>query len=207
LYFKAKEADTLNILSIVKALLLVVLLPSALVAAEYRCADKIISVGDTSDSLFMKCGEPDWNQSHAEEIIETIDKDTKRRIIITVDEWTYNLGPDRFMRIFKLRDGKVVDVQSGDYGSVKGQANKSQCSDRIVSVGDSAADVTARCGEPVWKNKREEVIREWLDDDTLRKVSGTVEDWTYNFGPNRFVRIFTFRNGKVIDVRTGGYGN
>jgi hypothetical protein len=194
-------------LSIVTALLLVVLWPFAHVAAEYRCADTVISVGDTSGELLMKCGEPDWKQSHAEEIIETIDKDSKRKIIISVDEWTYNLGPDRFMRIFKLRDGKVVDVRSGGYGSAKEQSGRSQCSDQIISVGDSAAEVMAKCGKPAWQDKREEVIREQLDDNTVRKVSVIVEDWTYNFGPNQFLRIFTFRNGKVTDVRTGGYGN
>jgi hypothetical protein len=189
------------------ALLLVVLLPSALVAAEYRCADKIISVGDTGGELLIACGESDWKQSHAEEIIETIDKDSKRKIIISVDEWTYNLGPDRFMRIFKLRDGKVVDVRSSGYGSAKEQSSRSQCSDQIISVGDSAPEVMAKCGKPAWQDKREEIIREQLDDNTVRKVSVIVEDWTYNFGPNQFLRIFTFRNGKVTDVRTGGYGN
>jgi hypothetical protein len=194
-------------LSIVTALLLVVLWPSAHVAAEYRCADTVISVGDTSGELIIKCGEPDWKQSHAEEIIETIDKDSKRKIIISVDEWTYNLGPDRFMRIFKLRDGKVVDVRSGGYGSAKEQSSRSQCSDQIISVGDSAADVMAKCGKPAWQDKREEVIRVQLDDNTVRKVSVIVEDWTYNLGPNQFLRIFTFRNGKITDVRTDGYGN
>jgi hypothetical protein len=194
-------------LSIMKALLFVVLLPSALGAAEYRCADTIISAGDTSGELLMKCGEPDWKQSHTEEIIETPDKDSRRKTIISVDEWTYNLGPDRFIRIFKLRDGKVVDVGSGGYGTAKEQAGRTPCSDQIISVGDSATDVMAKCGKPAWLDKREEVIREQLDDNTARKVSVIVEEWTYNFGPNQFLRIFTFRNGRVTDIRTGGYGN
>lgn len=194
-------------LSIAKALLLVLLLPTALVAAEYRCADKIISVGDASADLLMKCGEPDWKQSHNEAVIETIDKESKRKTVVSVDEWTYNLGPDRFMRIFRLRDGRVVDVQSGGYGSVKEQTGRSQCSDRIISVGDSAAEVMAKCGEPAWKDQHEEVIRTRLDDNTVSKVTVVVESWTYNFGPNRFMRIFTLRNGTVTDVRTGGYGN
>jgi hypothetical protein len=168
------------------------------------CADKIISVGDRSYDLITKCGEPDWKQSHAEEIIE---RDSKVKTFIAVEEWTYDLGPQRFTRIFKLRDGKVVDVQSGGYGTVKEQSTKRQCSDQIISTGDSAADVITKCGEPAWKDKHEELIREQLDDNTVRKVSVIVEEWTYNFGPSRFTRIFTFRNGKVTDVRTGGYGN
>lgn len=196
----------MKILPLVRALLLIVLLPSILFAAEYRCADKIISAGDTGADLFMKCGEPDWKQSHAEEIIDTIDQDNKHKTIITVDEWTYNLGPDRFMRIFTLRDGKVVDVRSGSYGTRKEQAGKPQCSDKIISEGDAAADVVAKCGEPAWIDRREEVIRERLDSDTVTKVTVTVEDWTYNFGQNQFMRIYTLRNGRVTDVRTGGYG-
>ncbi|HEY6012184.1 MAG TPA: DUF2845 domain-containing protein [Nitrospirota bacterium] len=34
----------------------------------------------------------------------------------------------------------------------------------------------------------------------------TIEEWTYDFGPNRFMRIITFRNNTVSDIRTGGYG-
>jgi hypothetical protein len=39
------------------------------------------------------------------------------------------------------------------------------------------------------------------------KVSVKVEEWTYNSGPDRFLRIFSFRNGTITDIRTGGYGN
>jgi hypothetical protein len=100
--------------------------------------------------------------------------------------------------IIALLPTAPVTSESGDL-SMRG-------GDRIVSVGDSAADVVAKCGEPAWKDKWEEVIREQPDDDTARKVYLTVEDWTYNFGPNQFLHIFTFRNGKVTDMRTGGYG-
>ncbi len=91
-----------------------------------------------------------------------------------------------------------VNSESGDLNM--------RCGDRVVSVGDSATDLMAKCGEPASKNKWEEVIRERLGDDTARKIYITVEDWTYNFVPNQFLRIFTLRNGKVTDIRTGGYG-
>ncbi len=181
------------------------LLPGVVAASGYRCEGKIISVGDTSGELIAKCGEPDWKQSHTEEIIKTFDKDDKRKILIDVEEWTYNLGPQRFMRIFKLRNGRVVDIRLGDYGFEEG-INRFQCGAQSVSVGDSAAEVVAKCGEPAWKDEREEIIRERLDDETIRKVYIIVEDWTYNFGPNQFLRIFTLRNGKVTKIRTGGRG-
>jgi len=57
-----------------------------------------------------------------------------------------------------------------------------------------------------WKDDRQEALNEQLGGGTVRKVYVTIEEWTYNFGPSRFVRIFTFRNGSVTDIRTGGYG-
>ena len=186
--------------------LIIGLLPAGTFASEYRCEGKIISVGDTSGELLMKCGEPDWKQSHDEEIIETRDKDSRHRIIITVEEWTYNLGPDRFMRVFKLQNGRVVDIWLGDYGFAKEEANELQCSSLSISVGDSIADVVAKCGEPAWKDKQKETSWERLDDGTARKVYITVEEWTYNFGPDKFMRILTFRNGKVTNIQFGGRG-
>ena len=38
-------------------------------------------------------------------------------------------------------------------------------------------------------------------------VSRTVEVWTYDFGPNRFVRLVSIAEGRVTRVETGGYGN
>ncbi len=196
----------MKIVTLVIAVALIALLPGAGIASGYRCEGKIISVGDTSGELIAKCGEPDWKQSHTEEIIKTSDKNDKRKIVIDVEEWTYNLGPQRFMRIFKLRNGRVVDTRLGDYGFAEEEINQFQCSAQSVSVGDSAAEVVAKCGEPAWKDEREEIIRERLDDETVRKIYIIVEDWTYNFGPNQFLRIFTLRNGKVTKIRTGGRG-
>ena len=33
-----------------------------------------------------------------------------------------------------------------------------------------------------------------------------VEDWTYNLGPHKLMRIITFENDVVVKVQTLGYG-
>jgi hypothetical protein len=192
--------------SLIIALAMIALLPGVSSASGYLCEGKIISVGDTSSDLIAKCGEPDWKQSSTEEIITTIDKDTTKKILIAVEEWTYNLGPDRFIRIFKLKNGRVVDIRQGGYGYAEQGVSQFQCDAQSVSVGDSALEVMAKCGEPAWKDVREEIIQERLDDGTVRKVSIAVEEWTYNFGPSQFLRIVTLRNGQVTDIRTGNRG-
>lgn len=194
-----------------KIVILSVFLAFSATAAESRasdafCGGRIVSAGDTNADVIMKCGEPDWRESHKQEIIEKLEADTKRKTFITVEEWTYNLGPDALMRTVTFKNGKVLDVRLGGYGYAKERSRQVPCSERIVSLGDSAGDVAMKCGKPAWKDVREEELRETLDDAKERKTFVAIEEWTYNFGPNKFMRIFTFRNGKLVDIRTGGYG-
>jgi len=189
------------------ALLLGLVATSGASTFDSVCGGRIISPGDTSADVIMKCVAPDWKESHREEIIEKVDKDTTRKIINTIEEWTYNFGPNVFMRIIKFKDGRVVEAGLGGYGYPKDGTNEFTCEEKIVSIGDSKADVFMKCGRPSWTNKYEEKFREILDDTRERIVSADIEEWTYNFGPNKFLRIFKFRNGRVVDIKTGGYGD
>ena len=175
-------------------------------AATLNCPGGIISAGDRSIDVLAKCGRPDSKESHREELSQMLGDNVKQKTSVTVEEWTYNFGPIQFMRIVVLKNGVVDDVRTGTYGyPAKTESAPRDCSGQIVSVGDSKFDVLAKCGEPTTKDTRVEEFKEKLDD-TERKVFITVEEWTYNLGPNRLMRILTFRNSKLTDIRTGGYG-
>jgi hypothetical protein len=181
--------------------------PAVIHAATLDCAGGIISDGNTRADVLAKCGEPDWKDSHDEEFIERFDRGARRKIFVAVEEWTYNFGPTQFTRIVTLKNGRVTDIRTGKYGYSKdAKPAQRECSEQIVSVGDRTSDVIVKCGEPAWKDIRQEEFRENIDNGQARKTFVTIEEWTYNLGPNRFVRIFTFRNGKLVDIRTGGYG-
>ena len=175
-------------------------------AAALSCDGGIISTGDRSIDVLAKCGTPDSKESHQEEVSEQLDDNTKQKVFVTVEEWTYNFGPAKFMRIIVLKNGVVANIRLGNYGYTKQtEPVQRECSEQLVSVGDSKTDVLAKCGEPTLKDSHVEEIREKLGD-AERKVFVTVEDWTYNLGPTRFVRILTFRNSKLANIKTGGYG-
>ncbi|HZX66221.1 MAG TPA: DUF2845 domain-containing protein [Myxococcales bacterium] len=85
-----------------------------------------------------------------------------------------------------------------------------------ISEGMSSLEVLRQCGQPPVVDFRQE---EWhADDGTVlrvdtverergpRTIYDTVEDWVYDLGPARLVRTFTFRNGRVQLIETGGYG-
>lgn len=181
--------------------------PSADVLADtVSCGGGIISTGDRSIDVLAKCGPPDSKESHQEELGERLDDNTKQKVFVTVEEWTYNFGPNRFMRIVVLKNGVVTNIRTGNYGyTEQTEPAARDCSEQVLSIGDSKTDVLVKCGEPSLKDSHVEEIRK-KQDGTEHKVFVTVEEWTYNLGPTRFVRILTFRNSKLADIRTGNYG-
>jgi hypothetical protein len=92
---------------------------------------------------------------------------------------------------------------------VAAQAASLRCGTALVADGASKSDVIAKCGEPIAKETRaesEEVKTRDGDTSSKRVVQKTFEEWTYNFGPNRLMQVVVFENGKLIDVKSAGYG-
>jgi uncharacterized membrane protein len=38
-------------------------------------------------------------------------------------------------------------------------------------------------------------------------VEVVIDEWTYDFGRNRFIEYLTFEQGRLVSVRSGGYGH
>ena len=88
-------------------------------ADSFSCKGGIISTDDRKADVVAKCGEPDFRDSHQEEITQRLDAATHQRVYISVEEWTYNLGPSQFMRIVVLKNGRVAEIRTGNYGYSK----------------------------------------------------------------------------------------
>lgn len=88
-------------------------------ADSFSCKGGIISTGDRKADVMAKCGEPDFRDSHQEEITQRLNTATHQRVYMTVEEWTYNLGPSQFMRIVVLQNGTVAEIRTGNYGYIK----------------------------------------------------------------------------------------
>ena len=76
-----------------------------------------------------------------------------------------------------------------------------RCEKGIVSNGDEKTEVRQKCGKPTDTDK----------STVPKSRSGTgkaikVEEWTYNFGPKKFMKRLRFENGKLSDVESLGYG-
>lgn len=84
------------------------------------------------------------------------------------------------------------------------QADSMRCGSRIVTTGDSKAEVLMECGEPSFR----EVVGEKTVYRRFFYLFGEsytvlVEKWTYNLGSTQFLRILTFEGDTLVDVELG----
>lgn len=207
--------------ALVAVAVLATLLPAAALAGSdtsIRCAGGIVSVGDATIDLLGKCGEPALREGKADLTSISYREErgaTRRSSAVAVERWTYDFGPRAFVMIVSLDGGRVTGVDRGGYGYVSGEPalvplRRARCEPSALHVGDVKLDVLSRCGEPAVAERRDDLVRQTADVGTGVVVTKTVtivsEVWTYDFGPQTFVRFVSFEDGVVTRIDTGGHG-
>jgi len=88
-----------------------------------------------------------------------------------------------------------------------------RCGNKLVSEGDSRAEVAAKCGEPTDVVNQKSVFRRPVIWSYGRPyfigenfIEIPVETWIYNLGPNKLMQRLRFEGGFVTDIDTMGYG-
>jgi hypothetical protein len=96
-----------------------------------------------------------------------------------------------------------------------------RCENKLVQTGDSTYDVKSLCGPPDDVQQRTEARRvaraierpcttdpsgrcAFVIEDVVQVV---IDEWTYDFGPQRFLQFLTFEGGKLLSIKSGGYGH
>jgi len=98
--------------SCIVVVILLVAAASQAAESDFRCANKIIAVGDRKFDVLRKCGEPS-NVEVRQEVrtrnLGSVVLGPERRIqiypapflvdeLVTIEEWEYNSGPTKFIR-------------------------------------------------------------------------------------------------------------
>jgi hypothetical protein len=98
----------------------------------------------------------------------------------------------------------IVAVTQGPSYAV--QTDSLYCDGRIVSTGDNAGEVIGKCGQPAYTFQHEEKIigRTYYGSRTISTV--IIDDWTFNFGPDRFQYRLILKNGRVTNMESLDYG-
>lgn len=86
-----------------------------------------------------------------------------------------------------------------------------RCGNQLASEGSTPAEVVSKCGSPMDQRTQSIPVQQEMETVHKKRYSRTVfkrvEEWTYNFGPNRLLQVVVFENGQLVDVRSGGYGH
>jgi hypothetical protein len=106
--------------------------------------------------------------------------------------------------------------------SSEAKADSLSCDGKIASSGDSTYEVRVACGEPddAVRHVEYRTVRVRVpapcrvehgcrrcDVEVERTVELQVDDWTYDFGSNRFIEFLRFEDGRLVSVREGSYGH
>ena len=99
-----------------------------------------------------------------------------------------------------------------------------RCGTQVVNEGDSSQYVEKVCGSPELKQQRSVVVTRGIEGNTSVSNSRSyrlsqnieqyleyseqviIDEWEYNFGPNRLKQKVTFENGRITSIESAGYG-
>ncbi len=128
---------------------------------------------------------------------------SKRKFDINIEEWTYNLGPDRFIRTLVFHNDRLVSILTGGYGFDKSTRESA----RSAEIGDSKALILFKYGEPIHRDIRtqEETTVDYKEKGDFvfvekYKVLVDIEEWIYDRDPNRLAKKLLFKNNRLVDI-------
>ena len=170
-------------------------------AAAMYCNQRLVRTGDSEYEVRAKCGPP----THAGAYPVTSSPAAGTTITTQVTRWAYDFGPRRLIHFLTFENGRLRRIERGPYGTVQAPGSPLKCRCR-VAPGASEYLVVRSCGRPHQVTRRIERQTTNGRDRLPVESAAVVEDWTYDFGSNRLLRFFTFRNGRLVSQRTGSYG-
>lgn len=184
------------------ALLLTAVMAMSSAAADdsVRCRDRLVSVGDLKLQVLRACGQPDYREDRFVGL---------RGPFSQIEAWTYDLGPNQFIRVFEFSAGRLQSISFDGYGFATGA--QPQCQPSALTTGMSAYRLQRSCGPPDSIDVLEVLAppRPLLRPpaaQTYSVIATHRERWVYNFGPRHLLRIITLENGRVTDIELGDRG-
>jgi len=75
-------------------------------SAEMRCGESLVERGFTPLEVLERCGEPQFEMAWSDYRYPGI--------WLRVDEWTYNLGSNKFRRLLTFENGRLIRIEVRD---------------------------------------------------------------------------------------------
>ena len=185
-------------------------MPQARASDSMRCGSRIVSVEARAADVLAACGEPDFRD------VFSWPPPRVPGEVADVEQWTYDFGRNQLLHVLKLRHGRLVDIRTDGYGFASPAAAPRRCRSEDIVEGLSKYRLTVNCGEPLTRRtlgyvatlapRHRHRLGGWSRSHGHVPVEVFREEWVYNFGSNRFLRIVTLDDGVVSQVENGARG-
>jgi hypothetical protein len=170
------------------------------------CKGRTVNIGETMNEVTAKCGEAIMKDRRTVKVEETDEEGTITTTSTIIDEWTYDSGPEELLQSYRFEKGKLKEISSNGYGTVRDFSIDTCRNGESLAIGDSTVETYLKCGDPLAKERREDKVIESEDGLTKRRTFLTVVEWTYRYGPNAPGYTVTFEDGVAAKIRTREFG-
>lgn len=181
--------------------LLCLLLALTAPAQALRCGTRVIDDGDRDFAVRERCGEPFYVDQFTSVSVRGADGPYETQVEDVYDVWYYNFGPRKLMVRLLFLNGRLQREETLGYGVT---SLGDSCNLDSLTAGTSAGEIVAYCGQPASRRnqRRATVNRDNFGNE--RYTSVRVEEWTYDLGGSRLLRVLTLQNGRLQGVSTEG---
>lgn len=176
-------------------------------ADAMRCGSRLVAVEARAAEVLAVCGEPTYRD------IWTFQHPNSQSWVSDVEEWYYNFGSNQLLRVLRIRNGRLVNIDSDGYGF--NADARPGCNPAMLVEGLSKYRLLRSCGEPLTRSahnayrplrgRSQRSAGSGLHHEYLMPVYR--EEWVYNFGSRYLMRVLTLENGRVVDVDNGARGS
>ena len=167
-------------------------------AFALRCGTRIVTEGTQDFQVRERCGEPFYADVYVATEVFGAYGPVQHYHDVQYDVWYYNFGPHNLMRRFVFRDGVLLREETLGYGV---DQIGSDCNPNRDYRGVSVGELVARCGEPASRRTYYDAIERAVPG-YARYRDVRREDWIYDFGEDRFLRLLRLVDGRVQDIES-----
>ena len=167
--------------------------------AAMRCGNRLVKDGDREFQVRERCGEPFWSESWLGVDIVGRDTPLERQREVQWSVWYYNFGPRALMMRLVFHDGVLRDTETLGYGV---RQIGDSCRATMDFRGLSSGELVARCGEPAVRRQASDSVVSRPAPRFERWREQRREEWIYDFGDTRFLRVLDVVDGRVTSTQT-----
>jgi len=80
------------------------------------------------------------------------------------------------------------------------------CKGQIVNIGETMHEVAAKCGDTALKETSTIKVEETDEEGTSTIDTSIIDVWIYDAGPEELLQSYRFKNGKLAEIGSKGYG-